>query len=298
MFDRLKIFQVVASAGTFTEAAVRLGRTQSAVSQQIALLEEELGFRVFERRRNRGYLSPEGKELLTAVQDGFDRIESHLTGMKEGLGKVEGRVRLGVLMDYATPFDLSEALVRFSGAHPQVDFEVSFGTNQEIERRLNEGSIDLGISIVFDDKVPLRRHSILTTPHVLVASRRLHGKIKGLSLKEVLAQCRVIDFSGDFLCLEPWARKNGPELVSVLRKRAPSAIVPNHLESLKMVLKDWGVAVLPQYLCAPSLKDGTLVKVKPGSKDLVVGLDIAYLRRRTLRKCESLFVESILAPSP
>ena len=59
--SRLKVFDVLAGCGSFTLAARRLGMSQSAVSQNIALLEKEAGGALFERGRGSVSLTPKGR---------------------------------------------------------------------------------------------------------------------------------------------------------------------------------------------------------------------------------------------
>ena len=73
--DQLKAFQRVASRESFTKAAQELFLTQSAVSQQIRSLEEEIGSRLFDRSGRRIRLTGEGEILLTYTQRLFDLHE-------------------------------------------------------------------------------------------------------------------------------------------------------------------------------------------------------------------------------
>jgi LysR family transcriptional regulator, glycine cleavage system transcriptional activator len=73
--SRLRVFEVAAQHLSFTEASYELEVTQAAVSQQVRLLEQELGIVLFERL-NRGLaITEEGRRLLRGVSDAFDTIE-------------------------------------------------------------------------------------------------------------------------------------------------------------------------------------------------------------------------------
>ncbi|GAB3576015.1 LysR family transcriptional regulator [Amycolatopsis endophytica] len=88
----LRVLREVAERGTFTAAAEALGYTQSAVSRQVAALEQAAGARLFDRHRERTRLTTAGRMLLrhaVVALDALDAADRELRGV-EG-----GRVRLG-----------------------------------------------------------------------------------------------------------------------------------------------------------------------------------------------------------
>lgn len=292
--NKLLIFQIVSELQSISKAAKKLYRTQSAVSQQILLLEEELGFRLFVRKRARIFLSPEGKILAEVLTKDFDHIRSTIHSIKDNLEMVDGLLRIGILLDYSTPFSISEALVKFSRDYPKVEFKISFGTNTEIEQQLIQGKIDLGILIVFKERDLFKRREIMQASHSLVTSASHYRKMKSKNIEQILENENLIDFTEDFLCITPWINKNFPQHLGILKSRGPSMIVPNHLEALKMIEKGWGTAVLPDYLCENHFKSESLVKVFPKKKELTVGLDIAHFANRTPTLREKLFMDLVV----
>jgi DNA-binding transcriptional LysR family regulator len=113
--DLLRAFVVVAEAQSFTRAARRLGRVQSAVSMQIKRLEETVGKRLFARSHRGVTLSDEGEVLLGYARRMLLLNEEALVDL--GQAAVEGAVRLGVA-DTATVF-LPGILSRFAQDHPR-----------------------------------------------------------------------------------------------------------------------------------------------------------------------------------
>lgn len=73
--NALKAFEAAGSLGSFTRAAEHLSVTQSAVSRQVRLLEEQLGEPLLVRHHHHLELTDAGRALLRAVQQSFDRIE-------------------------------------------------------------------------------------------------------------------------------------------------------------------------------------------------------------------------------
>src|SRR5688572_17090626 len=92
---RLAVFRAVATLGSFTAAAKSLRYTQSAVSRQIAALEEDLGVALFDREARGVRLTEEGRVLLAhaeAVLDRLDVARRELTAIRDLDG---GRLRIG-----------------------------------------------------------------------------------------------------------------------------------------------------------------------------------------------------------
>ena len=87
-----------------------------------------------------------GVDLMRSLNDFQDEIES--------LGdSVRGRIRVAVLDSFVwlQELRLSEGLKAFTSAHPDVSLELHVFHPDEIERRIDEGKFDIGISVVYDD---------------------------------------------------------------------------------------------------------------------------------------------------
>jgi DNA-binding transcriptional LysR family regulator len=70
----LRAFEAASRRGSFTAAAAELHVTQAAVSQQVQLLEERLGFALFRRRANRLELTDQGRAFQPGLTEAFDAI--------------------------------------------------------------------------------------------------------------------------------------------------------------------------------------------------------------------------------
>ena len=80
-WDKLRIFQAAAEAGSFTHAGETLGLSQSAVSRQVGALEQELGAPLFHRHARGLILTEQGEMLHEAVHDvvlKLDAVRSRL----------------------------------------------------------------------------------------------------------------------------------------------------------------------------------------------------------------------------
>jgi len=143
-FDRLRTFRVLAESLHFRKTADRLHLSQSAVSQQISALEEELGVLLVERIGRRTFLTPAGKVLadeagkvLAAVERAGEAVRSFRAGDVD-------RLRLGAS---TTPgvYIVPSALGAFRAALPLVELSLTIANSAEIERALVHNDLDLGI---------------------------------------------------------------------------------------------------------------------------------------------------------
>jgi DNA-binding transcriptional LysR family regulator len=78
----LRDFEAAARGGSFASAAVELGVSASAISQQVKLLEDRLGVSLFERRPQALFLTSHGHKLLATLTSVFDLIENSLTALQ------------------------------------------------------------------------------------------------------------------------------------------------------------------------------------------------------------------------
>ncbi len=116
--DQLRSFLATVDCGSFTRAAARVNKTQSAVSMHIRRLEEQLGCVLFVKQGRGAKLTAEGEELIDYAR----RIMQAEAGAMAALSRkgLQGAVRFGIPDDYAEAF-LADILTRFNHRHPLVE---------------------------------------------------------------------------------------------------------------------------------------------------------------------------------
>ncbi|MFS2156298.1 LysR family transcriptional regulator [Pseudomonas sp. Pseusp122] len=141
--DLLRAFEAAARLRSFTAAAIELGTTQPAVSQQIKRLEEQLATRLFDRIYR-------GIELTEAGEVLFSHVQAGLQSMDSGLIAVTGHHQhevLQVATDFAfAAYWLMPRLHRFHKANPDVD--VSLVTSERSHSMLRA---DIDVAVLFGD---------------------------------------------------------------------------------------------------------------------------------------------------
>ncbi|PJE08225.1 LysR substrate-binding domain-containing protein [Legionella sp.] len=135
----LQCFLAVADTGSFTKAADKVGRTQSAISQQIAKLEQITEKSLINRGKTFS-LTTDGELFLGYARKIFELHREALDRFKEP--ELAGEIRFGLPEDFATMV-LSDVLVDFSRLHPRVTLNVECDLTLNIFTRFTQGKSDL-----------------------------------------------------------------------------------------------------------------------------------------------------------
>lgn len=136
----LRAFLTVAEIGTVNGAAVKLNRTQAAVSMQIRKLEELVGVTLFSRSSKGLELTSHGQIMLAYAREMValsDEVEKRLTGKM-----IEDRIRLGVVEDFAAGH-LIDILSDFRAQNPKVDIDIIVEPNRRLASLFEDGKLDL-----------------------------------------------------------------------------------------------------------------------------------------------------------
>lgn len=142
MLKQLKYFQSVVRLNSFSAAAEENYISQSAISQQIRVLEQELGFQLLERRNRAFALTPAGKyfyqKSLILTAD-YERMCAEASKIAKG---DQASLKIGYLRCY-TGAEFHRALELFSEKHPDVETSVSYGNHEELYHLLRTGEADI-----------------------------------------------------------------------------------------------------------------------------------------------------------
>jgi DNA-binding transcriptional LysR family regulator len=140
----LRVLREVAERGTFTAAADALGYTQSAVSRQMAALEQATGARLFDRYPGGVRLTGSGRALLRHAVVALDALEAADREL-HGAEEVErSRVRLG-FFPTAGAVIVPRALALLRQDHPHLQVTTREGTTPSLVRALRVGTLDLAL---------------------------------------------------------------------------------------------------------------------------------------------------------
>ena len=141
---QLEIIRAIADTGSFTAAGEKLHVSQSAISRQILLLEQELGQPVFYRIGRRIRITPTGDSLLQLSHRMLQDMEETITGISDQRETLHGTMRLVAGMTvclYVFPALLAEVRLAF----PSLDLKITVGGIERSVAILRSGAADLGL---------------------------------------------------------------------------------------------------------------------------------------------------------
>lgn len=193
---QLEIVRAVAEKGSFTGAGRHLHLSQSAVSRQVLLLEDELKEPLFLRIGRKVHITPTGEAVLSLSRRVFDDIHETESVIRDGREALSGMLRLMGGMSvclYVFPALIKE----YRRMHPGVEVRVTPGTVTRLLRKFRSGAADLALlTLPIEDPslvtVPVMQEELLlvTAPHHPLARR------KAIEPKDLLRQPFVLFEAG------------------------------------------------------------------------------------------------------
>jgi DNA-binding transcriptional LysR family regulator len=287
----LLALQAVAREGSFGRAAIRLGYTQSAVSQQIQALERAVGERLVERPGGPRPVSlTEAGELLLRHADAIlarmQAAQADLAAFSEGEA---GTLRVASYQSVSSRI-LPAVVRRFKDAWPKVDVQlVDCVLDDELELLVESGDVDLSfVMLPIAEGRPLEAAELLVDPYVLIVppESELAGRDVPPTLREIVKhpligyrQCRTTAL-----------------VESALRRDAEPNVVfrtDDNGTVQGLVAAGVGVALVPRLTLQPP--DGSLEVVDMADRLPPRVIGIAWHRDRYRTPAARAFVETARA---
>lgn len=141
---QLRNFLRLAEIGSFSATAEQVGITQSALSRQIAALEDELGVALFRRRRPGLELTPAGALLHQRAQSLVDQIDSVTAELRAAESEPGGTVALGAHPDFAN-LVFPHLVERIAARYPDIHLHLVEAMTHTLEDLLTAGALDVAI---------------------------------------------------------------------------------------------------------------------------------------------------------
>jgi DNA-binding transcriptional LysR family regulator len=262
---RLRVLREVSLRGSFSAAAQALAYSQSAISQQIAVLEREAGTRLVERHGRRVRLTDAGQALVRRADAILAELAAAEAELRAIAGLRGGRVRLSTFASAATAL-LPAAVAAFRADHPEVQVELSLveATGEAIDG-VRAGRADLALLIQPVDQPPpdqVETHRLLQDPMLVV-----------LPAGHPLARRRALAL--DDLAGEQWVLGGGPgcsDRDTILRACHAAGFEPrvtvlfptdDYNATQGMVAAGAGITLLPKLALAVP-RDGLVVRPMAG----------------------------------
>ncbi|GGY01070.1 LysR family transcriptional regulator [Litchfieldella qijiaojingensis] len=141
---QLRALVAVADAGSISQAAERLGVTQSGASQAISSLEESLGVRLVVRGRRGMSLTAVGERAVVKARESLASLEAIRTIADEALGIERGQLTLASFPSVFSTL-LPPLLQQFNTQHPGIKVVALEATDEEVDAWLAAGTVDIGV---------------------------------------------------------------------------------------------------------------------------------------------------------
>lgn len=232
----LRCFSAVAQTGNLAEAAIQLGRTQSAVSMMLKQLEDHLGQKLFEgERKNR--LTPLGQDIFQMAQNQLRQFDDTVAAIETAAKAPKGHLRIASVPSVAE-IALPHILVAMTEKHTGLKIELRDTDSDKVIDAVLRGQADIGIvsgkpslngvqqEVLFED-----RFGLVCSPTHPFATQS-----KAPSIAEVLSK----GFVGNTLCHR--IKDN-----SIARKLTNAQVtIHNTLSLISMVRTGHWTTILPK----------------------------------------------------
>ncbi len=273
--DQLRILATVVDEGSFSAAARKLGRVQSAVSTAMANLEDQLAIRLWDRTQRSATLTDAGKAVLASAR----RVLADVDALREvAAGITRGREAVvSLCVDAVFPTAALVAMCRaFAGAFPDVELRIDVQTMSVVTQRVLDGAATVGVASAIAQEPARERRAlaairmipVVAAGHPLAAER---GRIASATLREHVQ-----------IVLSERSDAGLPDQ-GVLSPRTWRVQDLSTKHAMLRAGLGWGN--LPAHVARRELKQGTLVRLRPeawADDEHTIHLAAVYRRDATL----------------
>lgn len=253
--DQLRALVAVVDAGSFSAAARRLARVQSAVSTAMANLESHLGIPIWNRTTKIATLTPQGHAVLGAARrvlaevDGMRRLTSAMTTGLEP--------RVSLCIDALFPLGaLIDVCAAFTEAFPTVDLRIDIQVLSAVSARVLDGSATLGVASAMGIAAGLERRVLAPIRMIpVVGPSHFLALLRGPIESESLTRATQIVLSE--------RNEVGVEDQAVLSART-WRVADLHTKHM-MLRAGLGWGNLPEHVARDDVRAGRLVVIRPAA---------------------------------
>src|ERR1700681_525068 len=155
---QLEILQTIADTGSFTACGRKLHVSQSAVSRQILLLEEELGEPLFLRVGRQVRMTPAAESLVQLAQRVFQDVRETVGAITDRTRDLRGTLRLSGGMTVCL-YVFPTLLKHLRRVHPHLEVRLTGGATGQAVREIRAGRVDAGLLTL-----PVDESDLVTLP--------------------------------------------------------------------------------------------------------------------------------------
>lgn len=243
----LKYFTVVAEELNITHAAERLCMSQPPLSNQMKLLEEELGTKLFIRGKRQLQLTEAGRLLLRRARQILNMADKTRHEVMSLDGGMSGTINLGMVEGRA-PFLAARWISGFKEEFPNVSYSLWNGSSDDVLERMRQGLLDLAIIAAPYDTEHLAGLPVGRGPWVAIMSRSnpLAAGGDSIALKSLDSQPLIVPSRPSRIdAIRAWFAEAGAE---------PNILctMSNYLDAIALAELDAGIVIFPRTTYTPN----------------------------------------------
>lgn len=281
---RYGAFVKVTETGSFTRAAESMGYTQSAVSQMIKSLEEELDTTLIIRSKKGIELSHDGKEFLPYIKNVYNAHRELIEKRNEMRGLGSGVIRIGTIASISCNW-LPWLIKEFKEKYPMAHFDLKQGEYTNISSWIKDGSVDFGFinpdAAAGLTTIPLKRDEMLA---VLPVDHPMAGK-DSVTLEELSKEPYILLDEGELSEPMEYFKKSGLE---------PNIqyVVYDEYTIMSMVEEGLGISVISNLVLNRHHHNIVLKRISPRLERTVA---LAYKNKSVLPIASRYFIDFIVS---
>jgi DNA-binding transcriptional LysR family regulator len=252
----LEVFRTVAAEKSFSRAAVKLARTQPAISIALKRLEDEIGQTLIDRSGRQVHLTDAGQVVLDHARR-FENLRSDLSqALAELRDNAAGRLLIGA-NESATLY-LLPLISRYRHRYPRVKVQVRRSQSSKIPTEIIEGDLELGV-ISYDPDDSRLTARVIYTDHLacVVAPEHRLAKRRSVSITDL----GVETFIGHIV-VSPYKEVVVREFERLKVPLNRDVEMPTVEAIRKMVQRNEGIAFLPRMCVEEEIAQGTLREIQ------------------------------------
>ncbi|MGJ7911152.1 LysR family transcriptional regulator [Neobacillus sp. LXY-1] len=281
--NRYEIFLKVLEKGSFSKAAHELDYTQSAVSQMIHSIEEELSTTLIFRSRKGISLTPDGEQFLPYIRNVCYAHRELVEKSKEMRGLENSSIRIGTFSSVSSNW-LPIFLKDFKKIYSSVHFHLQQGEYKSIVQYIKEGSVDFGFvnpdAVTDLETIPLTTDEMLA---VLPLNHPLKDR-ESVSVFDLVNEPFILLDEGDLS--EPLEIFKQKGLSPNLQYR-----VHDDYTIMSMVENGLGISILPEFVLNKVNYQLVAKRIEPSIRRTI---GIAFKNRKTLPISSRYFIDFLV----
>ncbi len=296
--DRLKSFYLVFSQGSVVEAAKMLHVTQSAVSQAILKLEEEIQKTLFVRQHKQLIPTAAGEQLFAVVQPFMMDLGKCLEALEHSNKTPFGELRIGAPTEFGKTY-LPAIIAAYRKNYPEVTFHLKLDASDVLVREIGEGKVDYALVDQFLVVKQLAENPALYSVKPAVEERIIlacsqeyytNRMNEEVSLP-VLTQQDYIEYASTTRSVNHWLKHHYNTGKTAFKT---VLTVDDHGAVISAIKADTGLGVVASHAVEREIQSGEIVAISTGTADILNQISLVHLKNKIPTLAEKTFKELLM----